>query len=43
MLAFATDAAENAKHRAELQSRLQKLRQDYDTMLYGGQMVLAVR
>jgi hypothetical protein len=42
-LAFSTDAAENALHRAELKRRLQLLRQDYSTLMYGGKMLLAVR
>jgi hypothetical protein len=41
-LAFSTSAAENAVHRSELLSRLEKLRREYDTLLYGGEMMLAV-
>jgi hypothetical protein len=42
-LAFSISTEENAFHRAALQGRLAKLRQEYDTLLYGGKMLLAVR
>lgn len=42
-LAFSTTAAENELHRAELRHRLDLLRQDYSTLMYGGKMLLAVR
>uniref|UniRef100_A0A383VUJ6 PAS domain-containing protein n=1 Tax=Tetradesmus obliquus TaxID=3088 RepID=A0A383VUJ6_TETOB len=41
MLGFSTDAADNEFHRNNLRSRLLKLRQEYDTLLYGGKMMLA--
>ncbi|WIA14495.1 hypothetical protein OEZ85_003017 [Tetradesmus obliquus] len=40
-LAFSTTAAENELHRAELRHRLDLLRQDYSTLMYGGKMLLA--
>lgn len=42
MLGFSTDAADNEFHRNNLRSRLLKLRQEYDTLLYGGKIMLAV-
>lgn len=42
LLAFSVDDASNAKYKAELKQEVALLRQEYNTLLYGGEMMLQV-
>lgn len=43
MLAFATSFADNANYRAQLKQELADFRHEYNTLMYGGKMMLQVR
>jgi hypothetical protein len=42
LLAFSVDNTSNARYKAELRQELALLRQEYNTLLYGGEMMMQV-